>query len=174
MLRDVSNGLQLGPNSGLSVAPQKPITGALPLPTRIAPAASARSAKAQKISGLKSRSARMPPNVAGQPGLTSNRSLIAAGTPCSSPSSPPPVTARSASRAASRAPSKSRYTSALRPGLRTTVCRYVIFGRGSLIVVGRGKNDAAAAGRGSALGADRTVDTASPSTARPGRTTADR
>ena len=54
------------------------------------------------------------------------------------------------------------------------VCRYVIFGRGSLIVVGRGKNDAAAAGRGSALGADRTVDTASPSTARPGRTTADR
>ena len=52
-----------------------------------------------------SRSAGMPPNVHGQPGLKSNRSLIAVGTPCSGPSSSPAVTARSASRAAARAPS---------------------------------------------------------------------
>ena len=45
-----------------------------------------------------SRSAGMPPNVHGQPGLKSKRSLIAVGTPCSGPSSSPAVTARSASR----------------------------------------------------------------------------
>jgi hypothetical protein len=43
----VSKGLQLGPKSGLSQTPRKPMTGLLPLPTRIAPACSARSAKAQ-------------------------------------------------------------------------------------------------------------------------------
>jgi hypothetical protein len=43
----VSKGLRLGPKSPLSVAPQKPITGLLPFPTRMAPARSARSAKAQ-------------------------------------------------------------------------------------------------------------------------------
>jgi hypothetical protein len=46
----VSNGLRLGPKSGLSHVPRKPITGLLPLPTRIAPAASARSANAQRAS----------------------------------------------------------------------------------------------------------------------------
>ena len=40
MLRSVSNGLRLGPNSGLSQVPRKPITGLLVLPTMIAPARS--------------------------------------------------------------------------------------------------------------------------------------
>src|SRR3954463_9027997 len=75
VFRLVSKGLRLGPKSGLSHTPRKPMTGLLPLPTRIAPACSARSANAQYMSGLKSRSAGMPPNVAGQPGLKSNRSL---------------------------------------------------------------------------------------------------
>ena len=47
VLRLVSNGLRLGPKSGLSHTPRKPMTGLLPLPTRIAPACSARSANAQ-------------------------------------------------------------------------------------------------------------------------------
>jgi hypothetical protein len=46
-LRDVSNGLRVGPNSGLSHVPRKPITGLLVLPTMIAPARSIRSAQAQ-------------------------------------------------------------------------------------------------------------------------------
>jgi hypothetical protein len=40
----VSNGLRDGPNRWLSHVPRKPITGLLVLPTRIAPAASIRSA----------------------------------------------------------------------------------------------------------------------------------
>lgn len=47
VLRLVSNGLRLGPNSGLSHTPRKPMIGLLPLPTRIAPACSTRSANAQ-------------------------------------------------------------------------------------------------------------------------------
>jgi hypothetical protein len=47
VLRDVSNGLRLGPNSGLSHVPRNPITGLFVLPTMIAPARSMRSAHAQ-------------------------------------------------------------------------------------------------------------------------------
>ena len=47
VLRAVSNGLRLGPNSGLSHVPRKPMTGLLPLPTMIAPARSTRSANTQ-------------------------------------------------------------------------------------------------------------------------------
>jgi hypothetical protein len=46
-LREVSTGLRVGPNSGLSHVPRKPITGALVLPRMIAPARSMRSAQAQ-------------------------------------------------------------------------------------------------------------------------------
>jgi hypothetical protein len=52
--------------------------GLLVLPNTIAPARWIRSAKAQEMSRLRSLSARTPPKVAGQPGLKSNRSLIAA------------------------------------------------------------------------------------------------
>jgi len=55
-----------------------------------------------------------PPKVAGQPGVKSNRSLIAVGTPCSTPSSTPDPSACSASRARCRASSKPRYTKAFR------------------------------------------------------------
>ena len=43
-LRAVSNGLRVGPKSGLSVTPRKPMTGEFVLPTRIAPACSMRAA----------------------------------------------------------------------------------------------------------------------------------
>ena len=66
-------------------------------------------------------SARTPPKVVGQPGLKSNRSLIAAGTPCSGGSSAPLITAASAFFASARAPSKSVKISALRLGLRVSI-----------------------------------------------------
>ena len=94
--RAVSNGLRLAPKSGLSQVPRKPMTGEFVLPTITAPAFSTRSAKTQRASTLKSFSARTPPNVAGQPGLKSNRSLMAVGNPCSGPSSAPERTASSA------------------------------------------------------------------------------
>jgi hypothetical protein len=47
VLRVVSKGLRLGPNSGLSHVPRKPMTGLLVLPTMIAPACSIRSAQLQ-------------------------------------------------------------------------------------------------------------------------------
>src|SRR5918911_4152341 len=99
VLRDVSKGLRLGPKSGLSQVPRKPITGLFVLPTMIAPARSIRSAHAHQKSGRKSFSARTPPKLDGQPGLKSNRSFIAVGTPWRGPSSSPEVSVRSASRA---------------------------------------------------------------------------
>jgi hypothetical protein len=90
------------------------MTGALVLPTTIAPARWIRSANAQETSRLKSLSARTPPKVAGQPGWKSNRSLIAVGTPCSTPSSAPDTSACSASRARWRASSNPEYTNAFR------------------------------------------------------------
>src|SRR6266576_6681346 len=68
-----------------------------------------------------SRSARIPPKVAGQPGLKSKRSFMAVGTPCSGPSVSPDVTAASAARALSIAWSKSVNTKALRLGLRRSM-----------------------------------------------------
>src|SRR3954447_12674181 len=121
VFRLVSNGLRLGPQSGLAAPPREPMTGLLPVPTGIAPACSARSANAQYVSSLKSRSAGMPPNVAGHPGLKSNRSLIAAGTPCNRPTASPLSNAPSASSAAARASSKPRYTSAFKLGLRASM-----------------------------------------------------
>src|SRR5262245_782207 len=59
------------------------MVGEFVLPTRTAPARSMRSAKRQWKLVTWFASARTPPNVAGQPGLKSNRSLIATGTPCS-------------------------------------------------------------------------------------------
>ncbi len=108
LFRDRSNGLRVGPNSGLSQVPRKPNTGLFVFPTTIAPAASIRSAHMQRASMTWSRSAGMPPSVAGQPGLKSNRSLIAVGTPCSGPSASPAASAASAARARSRASSKPR------------------------------------------------------------------
>ena len=61
---------------------------------------------------------RIPPKVEGQPGLKSNRSFIADGTPCSGPRVVPAVMAASAARALSMAWSKSVNTKALRLGLR--------------------------------------------------------
>ena len=42
-----SNGLRVGPKSGLSQMPRNPMTGLFVLPIRIAPARSMRSAKTQ-------------------------------------------------------------------------------------------------------------------------------
>src|SRR5215218_1232291 len=81
VLRDSSKGLRLGPKSGLSQVPRNPMTGLLVFPTMIAPARSMRSAHAHQKSGTNSLRARTPPNVDGQPGLKSNRSFIAVGTP---------------------------------------------------------------------------------------------
>src|SRR5918911_801956 len=97
------------------------MTGLLVLPTSTAPAASIRSAYVQWAGTLKSLSARIPPNVAGHPGLKSNRSLIAVGTPCRGPSAAPDVTARSALRACSRASSNAVKTSAFRLGFRASM-----------------------------------------------------
>jgi hypothetical protein len=95
--------------------------GLLVLPTTIAPARWIRSANAQEMSRVKSLSARMPPKVAGQPGWKSNRSLIAVGTPCSTPSSVPDTNACSASRARWRASSKPRQTRAFRLGFLASI-----------------------------------------------------
>ena len=57
------------------------MTGLFVFPMRIAPARSIRSAQTHQKSGTKSLRARTPPNVEGQPGLKSNRSFIAVGTP---------------------------------------------------------------------------------------------
>ena len=86
-LRVRSNGLRVGPKRKLSVAPRMPMDGLLVLPTRMPPACSTRSAHTQYASITRSLSARIPPIVLIQPGLKSNRSFIAAGTPCSRPSS---------------------------------------------------------------------------------------
>jgi hypothetical protein len=53
-------------------------------------------------------------------------------------------------------------------------CRYVIFECQQLIVVGRGEDEAAAVGRGSAMGADRAVDPATRSGSWPWWTTTNR
>ena len=121
LLRVVSNGLRVGPKSTLSHVARNPMTGLLVLPITIAPARSIRSAQMQLTSSVLSRSAGMPPNVAGQPGLKSNRSLIAVGTPCSGPSGAPEATAASASRARARDSSKARCTNALRLGSRSSI-----------------------------------------------------
>src|SRR5699024_3400962 len=76
-----SNGLRVGPKSGLSVAPRKPIIGLFVFPTIIEPACSAFSAYVQYISAILSFNGGIPPNVDGQPGLKSNKSLIAVGMP---------------------------------------------------------------------------------------------
>jgi hypothetical protein len=94
--------------------------GLLVLPTTIAPACWIRSANAQEMSRVKSLSARMPPKVAGQPGWKSNRSLIAVGTPWSTPSSAPDTNACSASRARWRASSNRKHTKAFRLGFRAS------------------------------------------------------
>ena len=121
LLRVVSNGLRVGPNSTLSHVARKPMTGLFVLPITIAPARSIRSAQMQLKSNTCSRSAGMPPYVAGQPGLKSNRSLIAVGTPCSGPSGAPEATAASASRARARASSNAWCTKALRLGSRSSM-----------------------------------------------------
>ena len=56
-----SNGLRVGPNSGLSVVPRKPSTGLLVLPITIAPARCMRSAHRLRCGGRWSRSDGMPP-----------------------------------------------------------------------------------------------------------------
>src|SRR5262249_40545182 len=78
-----SNGLRDGPKRKLSQTPRNPIVGLLVLPSRIAPAFSMRSANMQCQSATQFRIALTPPNVNGQPGLKSKRSLMAEGTPCS-------------------------------------------------------------------------------------------
>jgi len=91
----------------VACASGKPMVGLLVLPTTMAPPRlSIRSAKTQEAFTVKFFSARMPPKVAGQPGLKSNRSLIATGTPCRGPKGSPASTAFSASRARARASSK--------------------------------------------------------------------
>src|SRR2546429_9987210 len=90
--------------------------GALVLPTRIAPARSIRSEYGQYASMTWSRSVRIPPKVDGQPGLKSNRSFIAVGTPCRGPRVAPEVTADSAARALSMAWPESGNTKAVRLG----------------------------------------------------------
>ena len=47
VFRELSKGLRLGPNSGLSQVPRNPITGLFVLPKMIAPPRSMRSAQAQ-------------------------------------------------------------------------------------------------------------------------------
>ena len=121
LLRARSNGLRVGPNSGLSQVPRKPMTGLLVLPSRIAPACSMRSANAQWKSATKSLSARTPPKVLFQPGLKSNRSFSAQGTPCRGPSSAPDISACSAARARALASSKPKWTKAFRLGLRASI-----------------------------------------------------
>jgi len=107
LLRVVSKGFRVHPKRQLSHVPRKPMVGLLVLPTTMAPPRlSIRSAKTQEAFTVKFFSARMPPKVAGQPGLKSNRSLIATGTPCRGPKGSPASTAFSASRARARASSK--------------------------------------------------------------------
>src|ERR671916_2434321 len=62
VFRERSKGLRLGPKSGLSHVPRKPMTGLFVLPTMIAPAASIRSAHEQCRPVTKSFNARTPPN----------------------------------------------------------------------------------------------------------------
>ncbi len=121
VLRVVSNGLRDGPNSGLSQVARKPIGGLLVLPITIAPAASMRWAQMHVASTVWSCSRAIPPSVAGQPGLKSNRSLIAVGTPCSAPTGSPAASAASAARAAARASSKARKVNAVSDGSRASM-----------------------------------------------------
>src|SRR5271156_4288213 len=87
----------------------------------MAPAFSTRSANTQCQPATQSFIALTPPNVKGQPGLKSNRSLIAEGTPCNGPVAAPDITACSAALAAFRASSKPSKTKALRLGLRRSM-----------------------------------------------------
>ncbi len=116
-----SKGFLVGPKSGLSQVPRKPMTGLLVLPMTIAPSRSTRSTNTQRASMTVPASARTPPNVDGQPGLKSNRSFIAVGTPCSGPSSTPSITSRWARRARSRASSNPRWTNAPMSGSRCSM-----------------------------------------------------
>src|SRR4029077_12340095 len=70
-------------------------------------------------------SLRIPPKVDGQPGLKSNRSFIAVGTPWSGPRVASDATAASAARALSMAWSKSVNTKAFRLGFRCSMRRIV-------------------------------------------------
>ena len=117
----MSKGLRVGPNRKLSQVPRSPIVGLLVLPMMMAPAFSTRSANGQYHWATQSFIARIPPKVNGHPGLKSNRSLIAVGTPCNGPSAAPPASAFSASFAALRASSNPLKTKALRLGLRLSM-----------------------------------------------------
>src|SRR6266487_5200688 len=87
----------------------------------MAPAFSIRSAYVQKKSTTRFFRALTPPKVLTQPGLKSNKSFIAVGTPWRGPKAAPAISACSASLARLRASSNPRYTKAFRLVLRCSI-----------------------------------------------------
>jgi hypothetical protein len=69
VFREGPKGLRLGPNSGLSQVPRKPMTGLFVLPTMIVPRPLHPLGPNAVESSMKSLRARTPPNVDGQSGL---------------------------------------------------------------------------------------------------------
>ena len=107
-------GLKVGPNSRLSVAPFQPYSGVLVLPRTMAPAALRRSTEGASSVGTLS-SFRREPQVVLIP-LVMTTSLTATGTPCSGPRLSPRWTAASAVRACFRAESNAGVQKALSLG----------------------------------------------------------
>src|SRR5258708_14829535 len=97
------------------------MVGLLVLPRMIAPALSMRSAKTQCQLATQSLIARTPPKVKGHPGLKSNRSLMAVGTPCRGPVAAPDMTEASAALASRRASAQPLNTKAFELGLRRSM-----------------------------------------------------
>src|SRR5712692_4668813 len=114
-VRSRFQGLRVGPNSRLWVAPIQPNVGVLVLPSMMAPAARSRSTIGASSAGTLSRNSGVPKVV--RTPLVTTRSFTENGTPCNGPRvAPLRVSARSAAFACRRAWSAVRVTKALSLG----------------------------------------------------------
>ena len=113
-VRSRFQGLKVGPNRVLSVAPFQPYSGVLVLPRTMAPAALRRSTDGASSVGTLSALRREPQVVLIPRVMTT--SFTATGTPCRGPSSSPRCTVASAAWALCRAESNAGVQKALSLG----------------------------------------------------------